>query len=647
LNSALHKRNTSRGALASCAVGEDGQRIRSAAEGGDFSARWFGVVLGVICTLLLAPVPRSLADRPSAEDTFGVYQQVSSWLRDQSLPKREAPREERAIDPENCAGTAIVLRLSGRVIGRGEHVGEGGMSVWFAATDAWEEASPKLTDGLPNDALYEDRLEERLDRMTIDIQLAGPLVPLPAETFSSAAALINPGRQGAAARSGGVFGAVFPGTILSFPSGVDAGFDPSERALRVATTRLGLPPVDLDILRRSDEVALYRFDVRHLAQTKPGVPPTFLTRGGRLVSEAAVTGTNLRAAADEAAEFLIGLEWPGEEPFGMLGDYLATADRYEPYIAPPRQQATVAFALNRYASIDGTAPARAQHASAYAANLLTDLTRVAGDEVDPRTDPVALATWLLAWAHLEDTPGGLDPSQTDALRDFAASALTLLITEDATASFGQLGPGALALRAFALAKAGDQLDTEDADKALSLAREDVRRLFRELPAPQLVTAMPWLGWAELELASGEDSVPAAVGLREMRDIIWDFQVDPISAGAQDADFVGGIVFSRGSTQLPTWQSLRPIAFVATMLGDSRLTDREEVLVEILPLTRAMRFVMQLSASEAEAHMYPEPERAIGGLRLAVWDQTISVDATSLGLVAICEMLDSLSERSGR
>lgn len=607
-------------------------------------ARWCGIVLSVLCTLLLAPVPNASADRPSAEDAFGVYQQVSDWLREQSLPTREDPRDRRAIDPDNCAGAAIVLRLSGRVIGRGETVGEGGMTVWQAATSAWEEAYPKLIDGLPNDALYEDRLSARLERMTIDLQLAGPLVPLPAETFSAAAVLINPGRQGAAARSAGVFGAVFPGTILSFPSGVDAGFDPSERALRVATTRLGLPPVDLEILRRSDEVALYRFDVTHLAQTKPGVPPTFLTRGGRLVSEAAVTGTNLRAAADEAAEFLIGLEWPGEEPFGMLGDYLATADRYEPYIATARQQATVAFALNRYASIDGTAPARAQHASTYAANLLTDLTRVAGDEVDPRTDPVALATWLLAWGHLEDTPGGLDPSQTKALRDFAASSMTQLMSETSTETFEQLGPGALALRAFALAKTGDQLEN---DEATATAREDVRRMFRELPGPQLVTAMPWLGWAELELASGADAVPAAVGLRDMRDVVWEFQVDPISAGAQDADFVGGIVFSRGSTQLPTWQSLRPLAFLATMLGDPRLTDQQELLVEILPLTRAMRFTMQLSASETEAHMYPEPEQAIGGLRLAVWDQTISVDATSLGLVAICEMLDSLSKRSGR
>ena len=610
---------------------------------GRASARWIGVALGVACTLLLAPLPEASADRPSAGGPVGVYQQVSAGLREQSLPERGAARDQRAIDPENCAGAAIVLRLSGKVIGRGEFVGEGGTTVWSAASDAWAEAKSKLIDGLPNDALFDERLDERLARITIDLQLAGSLVPVPAETFSSAAALINPGQQGAAARSGGVFGGVFPGTVLAFPSGVDAGFDPSERALRVATTRLGLPPVDLDILRRTEEVTLYRFDVTHLAQTKAGVPPTFLTRGGRIVSEAAVTGSNLRGAADKAAEFLIGLEWPGEEPFGMLGDYLATADRYEPYIAPPRQQATVALALNRYASIDGIAPARARVASAYAAGLLINLTRVAGEEVDPRADPIALATWLLAAAYIRDTPSGLDPSQIKVLRDFAASALEQLSGEEADAAFEQMGPGAVALRAYAFAKAGNQLDSET---AIDTAREDVRRLFRELPAPQLVAAMPWLGWAELELASGEESVPAAIGLREMRDLIWDFQVDPISAGGQDADFVGGIVFSRGSTQLPTWQSLRPLSFVATMLGDPRLTDQEEVLVEITPLIRGMRFVMQLSASEAEAHMYPEPVRAIGGLRLAVWDQTISVDATSLGLITICEMLESLSQRSG-
>lgn len=593
----------------------------------------------------MTPRPLVAADRPSDESAFEVYQQVEAWLRNNALPARSDDRELRRIDPEQCGGAAIVLRLSGQVIGRAEIIGEDGTTVWQAATSAWESAFPRLADGLPNDALYEDRLRERLQRMTIDLQLAGELVPLPAETYSAAAALINPGRQGAAARSGAAFAGVFPGTILSFPSTAEAGFDPGERALRLATTRLGLPPVNLPIIRQSDEVALYRFDVVHLAQTKSGMPPTFLVRGGRLVSEAAVTTANLRSAADEAAEHIIRLEWPGEEPFGMLGDYRASADRYDPYLAPPRSQATAAFALARYANSSTTAPARARHASRYAAGLLQQLTVVAGEETDPRADPMALATWLLAWAELQSAPADLGQGEANRLSRFAEEAVDTLLTDRSATELRR--SGASALCAYAMALAAEYLEDERSQAALEYAQSEVREQFRSLPTPQLVAAMPWLGWAELELAEGKETVPSSIALREMRDLIWEFQIDPISAGAEDADFVGGIVFSRGSTQLPTWQSLRPIAIASTMLGDSRLTDNEELFAQLNPLLRSMRFVMQLSASEAHGHMYPVPERAIGGLRLSLWEQTISVDATSLGLVAICELLDSLERRAGR
>lgn len=631
--------------MASDAWCEGEQRIRSAARRRKPAALLSGLLVTVLTVLTGLPSFAQAGERPSAEDTFGVYQQVEQWLRGQSLPTPDDSRESRNIDPPNCAGASIVLRLSGQVIGRSEIIGEGGTTVWRAATQAWEAAYPRLIENLPNDALYDERLEQRLARMTIDLQLAGPLVPLAAETYSAAGVLVNPGLQGVAARSGGSYGSVFPGAILSFPSTTSASFDPSERALRVAVTRLGLPPVDLHIVRQTEEVTLYRFDITHLAQTKPGVPPSFMVRGGRLVSEAAITTPNLRAAADEAAEFLIRLEWPGEEPVGMLGDYRATSDRYEPYIAPPREQATTAFALARYANTSGTAPARARHAAEYALSLLVDLTRVAEGEVDIRSDPVALATWTLAWAECIEAPGGITPSDRQLLKEFAQESIRELTSEFSQDAFKRLGPGALALRAYALAKAGETLGDEGT-QIIETARADVRSLFRELPTPQLVTAMPWLGWAELELVSPDQPVPAGIALREMRELVWEFQVDPISAGASDADFVGGIVFSRGSTQLPTWQGIRAIAFAATMMGDARLTEPQELFPQISGLIRSMRFIVQLTASEAEGHMYPDAERAMGGVRLALWDQTVSVDATCLGLLAICEMLNSLEKRSG-
>ncbi|MFU8827929.1 MAG: hypothetical protein ACNA8P_00675 [Phycisphaerales bacterium] len=607
-----------------------------------------GVVLAAFVAMLATLLAgEARADRPSAADTFQVYQTLDGWLRTNSIPERSAPRAERAIDPRNCAGAALVLRFSGQVIGRAEVISENRTAVWEAATKAWEDAYPRLIDGIPNDALYEDRLRERLARMTIDLQLAGELVPLPSETFSAAAMLINPGRQGAMARTGDRFSAVFPSSILTFQSTADAGFDPSERALRVAVTRLGLPPVDLATIRSSDPVALYRFNMVHLAQVKPGLPPTFLVRGGRLVSEAAVNTANLKTAADSAAEYLIQLEWPGDEPLGMLGDYRASANRYEPYIAPAREQATAAFALARYATAGSTSPARGRHAAEFATGVLDQLTRAVEDQVDLRTDPAALATWVLAWAHLQATAAEITPEKRAYLEQYADASVSQLIADDSAAEFAQLGPGGRALRAYALARVSSVMEGERADRSRVIASADVRALFRELPAGQLVAAMPWLGWAELHLAQGRDSVPAGIAMRDLRETIWEFQVDPVSAGVEDADLVGGIVFARGSTQLPTWQTLRPVALLATMLGDERLTEQDELFRQITPLTRSLRFVLQLSTSDAEGHMYPVPSRAIGGLRLATWDQTVSVDATSLGLLVLCEVLDALEKRSAR
>jgi len=84
-----------------------------------------------------------------------------------------------------------------------------------------------------------------------------------------------------------------------------------------------------------------------------------------------------------------------------------------------------------------------------------------------------------------------------------------------------------------------------------------------------------------------------------------------------------------------------------MLGDERVTDDEELFAQLSTLLRSMRFVMQLSVDRAEGHNYPVPERAMGGLRLSIWEQTVSIDATSLGLISICELLDAMDKRAGR
>src|SRR5207247_423371 len=59
-------------------------------------------------------------------------------------------------------------------------------------------------------------------------------------------------------------------------------------------------------------------------------------------------------------------------------------------------------------------------------------------------------------------------------------------------------------------------DDDSRQTAANLAESAVRRVYRDTPEGELVSQMPWLGWAELRLAAlkGRDEVPAAVALRQ-------------------------------------------------------------------------------------------------------------------------------------
>lgn len=173
------------------------------------------------------------------------------------------------------------------------------------------------------------------------------------------------------------------------------------------------------------------------------------------------------------------------------------------------------------------------------------------------------------------------------------------------------------------------------------AERDLRALHRAAEPGALVGLMPWLGWAELALAP-EGPVPAGPALRQIRDRVWEHQLSGEDAGAEEQDLVGGIVFTRGFVSLPTWSSSRPVAFCATMLGDPRLTTREELPGEVIRLLGAMRFLRQLSAGEVECRFYPDAALARGGVRAAPWDHRMPPEATAMAMLSVCEFLRSLA-----
>lgn len=556
---------------------------------------------------------------PTAEGTLAAFLVIEGWVRDWNVP-----HEPTFADPEGTAGACVTLRLAGRTIGRGGVFGESTGKVWRAAREAFVQAQQALP--VEGDALRVRRLEEIAARVALDLQLAGRPTPLVVEVEEAVGLHVSPGLEGVAARVGERVEAVFPGVMLS------TGIGPTE-GLRVAMGRLGLAPLPLRDLARAQGVRVYRFPVRHVVRPGADEAPVFLYRGGRIVSAGEVSGPSLRRAAERIAHHLYEHAWPGHEPHGLAGDYKPITDRFEPLIAPPLQQAAAALALARYAGTPGVGSSEAIRAARFAVAILDGLTATTADEEDPLASPLASAMWVAAYEEARGIEGGAAVSHEFASRALAVVRATFTASGDGgswSAGAPVVGRGLIAYALAVSAKRNEELRAE--------ASAAVRAAFRETDATRLASEMPWLGWAELALVGGDEAVPAAVALEEMRRLCLRFQLSEDDVDGRSLDMVGGILFTRARNPLPTWHTLRPTAFLATMVGDARLTPGDLVREELARLRPALRFLFQLMIEPPLTHMFRDAERSAGGVRPAVWDQTASVDASSMALLCLSEVL---------
>lgn len=580
------------------------------------------VILG-LCRTAPADEPPPL---PPAADCVSAFNEVDSWIR-----TWRSPGDPQLLDPTGTTGACVTLRLSGRVLGRGTAFGSQRDTVWRAYALARVQAIESLP--AEDDALRARRIEEMTPRVTLDIQIAGRLTPLLIEDDSAAAMWIEPGIEGVAVRVGDRLEGVFPGTMLSTGVGtIDA--------LRAAMSKLNLPPRPLAELKRSANPVIYEFPVRHLAQAREQAQPEFLHRGGRVIPLGEVTGARLRSAASAISKHLVSHAWPGSEPCGMTGEYLALSDRYEPVIAAPLEQAACAFALARYSTTPGIAEQDASRARRFAAELLDRLVAVAPEESDPAEDPLACAMWVSAARVLGESGVMLGAPEDARARMLQGLHRAVALKGDA-ANWNSASPATgRGMIALGLAYA-----SRDDETLSPLARAAVRSVFRETEAARLVSEMPWLGWAELALAQREVPLPGAVALLDMRAAASQFRLDEDELEPSAMDLLGGIMFTRSQIPLPTWHTLRPAAFLATMLGDPRLTPSQDVVAQLADLKPILRFTLQLMMDDPALLMCRDRERSLGGVRPAVWEQRAALEPSALALLTISESLRSIEART--
>jgi len=511
-----------------------------------------------------------------------------------ALDRLEVPAE--LADPAGATGAAITIRSGGRIVARGVGVESERGRLRGALAEAL--GAFRETRLVPRDAARDDALAALAERSTLELELAGELVPIEGDAFVHAALTFSPGLHGAAAKAGSRVSMVFPDQMLATNT-------PAPQALAAACATLGFQGRELGELRREEGVRVYRFETLSLAQLEPGSAPVFLHRGGRVRPITSVVGSELTSFGHELARSLEARVWPGPEPMGLLGAYDPLLDRFDPLVAAPEEQALCALALATWSAAAGREPA-----ARAAADILTDLhARIESGEL--ALEPVVAGLAALA---LEELPGA--DESLDALRRACAGELA------GAGATETLSGRAIVAAARARLKVGD---------AAGLTREVLSEAGRD----RLVSAAPWIVWAAKGASEGGAPL-GAVALREARELVWEHQFTRADAGAENADLVGGIVFTSGQQPLPSAQSARAAALAAAMLGDPALTPETERARELARLLPTLRFLRQLAVEETEARLFPTAERARGAVRLAVWDQRQPPEATAMTLLAVAE-----------
>ncbi len=575
-----------------------------------------------LAEVLAARQPRT--HLPTPAEAMDAYAAAASWLRGWD-------------DPAGFATPAAAVRVSiyerGRLVGESsalaEHAGPDGP---LAVATAGAMARARRVVLPRGGAIGDELMAELAADLTLSVELAGPFTPLSVVELLNPAAEIQPGLTGIAARTQAEWAFVFPSELAA------SGTAPGVKLAAMAASLLGEPTLGVELLTDLAQhrgVSFYRFEVVHVAGVGGGVgmgaegSPVFLTRGNRIVEQNEVTTASLIRFAEGMVGHIAATRIGGDAGLGLMGTINGARGNADPAVAAPMQQALVALALVRLAQTQKMPAATRDRARSLALAIVKDLARVEPGEFAPAEDGVAAA---VLWVVLTE----LGTTDAPELRALLETCESMLAAHAAAVPVERQGTVSDAVLVWALAERAARTGRDR-----EFAERELRSLVRQTPRGGMVGLMPWIGWAELTLAGDEGPIPSAVVLREARDVVWTHQLTLRDTGAAERDLRGGIVFTAGGLSLPTWNTARPVAFLATMLGDPRLTTAQEMPGEVGRLIDAMRFLQQLSAGEAVCAFSPRPELVRGGIRAAVWDPRQPPEATALTLLAVVELLDSL------
>lgn len=605
---------------------------------------------------------------PDAGDVVAAHSAVRSWVNQLQAPKLDEP--EARVKIRDCAGVCVIIRRVGKPIGTGIDCSGDDLMARRAAGRALNQALGDAALSSVAAQLQEiaggDRSELALGqairadlggRLTLDIEAAGKMLPLPGRDLSQLARKLVPGLDGVAVRRGADWSVLFPAQLRTINKTAD-----TEKLLLYLCIQGGVPMKAVSQLDTLDDVAFYRFRTIHLGQVAPQRAPVNLVRGNTFarLGEDAVESTQ-EFAGDLVGHLLqrVHLVKPSELEQGesskptsadLAGDYLPWIDQFAGP-ATAFEQALVCWGLWSYCDLPGgDAAVRAQCAEAAGLLMASPPMR----DAVAANDPLASAAIIYA---VSANPKSLE---LDEIRQIAGGAAACLgATFEPGRGFLQrsvdeshpraLDAHAQSIIAGALARLLTLPHVNPPENDTSRVRLALDAAWRSAAEPEQVALLPWIGWGEIDWATAaHENSPRLDDLRRLMATLEDSRLGSaqMPAPQDERDLLGGFALRRSHQDLldltrPTSQTVRPAAWLATALRQPELVATPQRQGAMEGHLDTIRFLRQLSIRDDGAALLPNSRRARGGLRDSLWDLTQPLPAQALTLIACFETLRSL------
>lgn len=581
-------------------------------------------------------------DGTDPAQVVAAYFTARSWLDSFSPPPHDSP--EARVPLDHASGVCVILRLSGRIVAMESIVASDVPHRDHLLRRAMGRAMGQVLGDSSVSSLPEDMRLDVGRSLTFELEVAGPLQPLLGRTIERLAEQIEPGIDGLAMRRG-------DSMAMAFPSQLRASNNEGQTALRLPSlaAQLDVPPTELTAMLAQRAITVHRFRTTHLAQLAPNRTPFETLRGDRTLPESEASLEGIAAFADQLALHTLASIWPGDDganddanrdtPLGVMGDYRPMQDVFRPLFAPPVEQALTSFALSCYAAAPGTHEAIRERALHGSLRLLIELEQIAPGEDDPLHDLAACAAIIYAGAAHPDA-GRTDRVarlMTGAANQVIASIRDGRVIDPRTGR--AVAPHAQAMTLGAAAKLA-RSNPEMMDQHRVRAALD--ELWRVTPVAEHVDLLPWIAWAEEDLAAPGERLAHH---EDAQRIVAALDAARLTTSDAPPDARGGFVLrSQHDVALrPTSQTARPAVFYAWALRTPGLISADELDAAKERHRMTMRFLMQLSVRESFTWMLRSPERARGGVRAALWNHDLPRAAQAMALLAAAETLASLTD----